>query len=169
MRRGICSRCNSLIELDEKESNFECPNCHERIFTDSAIKNYYRAVRTYDKKAEIALLGSTDYPLAFKNYSLLHELVEKDLGVLFNMAIAKLYCSNLHEIHLKEATDLILKGSDKVEIGQDNVKNLSDALIRVRKDAKKLVDAFKLVANESNYALNLYHQAFLQTDCGNVS
>lgn len=159
MSRGICSKCNSLIEIDPKESSLECPNCHEQIFTETAMKNFARAVTMYNKKGEVALLGSTNYPEAYKNYSQLLKLMEKDLGALINTTIARLYCSTLHEIHLKEATDILLNGSDKVEISQDNVAFLSDSLSRIRFDAKKLVDAFKQVKSESNYALNLYHQA----------
>ena len=68
MKRGICNKCESLIELDETESSIECPNCHERIFTETAVKNYYRAINTYNKKGEVALLGSTNYQYAYKNY-----------------------------------------------------------------------------------------------------
>lgn len=159
MQKAICPKCQSLIEIDETMTAFSCPNCHEQVFTDSAIKNLIRAVRVYKKKGETALLGSTNYKEAFKYYSLLYEIVPEDLETLMSLVVAKLYTSTLHEIHIKEATDILLKGSDLVEINPENVYNLSEALSKIRLDIKKIVESLKAVASVSNYALNLYRTA----------
>ncbi|MCQ2794089.1 MAG: hypothetical protein MJ207_01810 [Bacilli bacterium] len=162
MQKAICPKCQSVISIDEKMTAFTCPNCQEQVFTDSAIKHLAKTINAYKRRGEIALLGSSDYPKAFTLYSSLAKIVPEDLTVLLSVTISKLYCTNLHEIHIKEATDLLLKGSDKVEIGEKNASVLGEYLMRIREDINKAIEAFKLHANKSNYALNLYHTALKQ-------
>lgn len=159
MSKGICPKCQSLLEVKQNDSAFICPNCHEQILTESAIKMYERAVITYSRKGEAALLGSSNYEAAYKNYVMLLRLKENDLNALYNVVISRLYCSTLHKIYIQEATDILLKGSDKVEIGQDNISNLSTYLKKIRTSAKMIVDELSKHASESKYALNMYHVA----------
>lgn len=156
MRKGLCSKCNHLISVDENVNPFECPECHQQINALDAIKNYNRTANTYKRKAELCFMGSTNYPKAFENYSKLLELADDMLTVLTATSLSKLYCSDLHNIYIKEATDILIKGSDKVEVNNDNVKILSEFLKKFRNDCLLIITAFSARKTTSRYALNLY-------------
>lgn len=162
MKKAICSKCKSLIMVDQTVPTLKCPNCGEQILTETAIKYYYDTISAYRRKADIAFKQKADYETAFTSYDLLHQMVNDDLGILILLVLSKLRSSTMHSITIKEATDLLLKGSDTVEITYDNVNVLSDFFIRIREDAKIIVDAFKAQANKSQYALNQYHEALKQ-------
>ncbi|MCQ2792275.1 MAG: hypothetical protein MJ208_01995 [Bacilli bacterium] len=162
MRKAICHKCNSLIEIDESGSTTNCPNCKEQIFTDTVIKNYLKAVATYRRKADIAFSSQGDYPKAYKNYQQFYRLREDDLTALVSVAITQIRCSTINKITIKEATDFLLKGSDKIEINANNINILNDALTKMKNDAKRVVNTFNEVKDKSNYALSLYHEALKQ-------
>lgn len=159
MSKGICPKCQSLLTVNNNDSAFICPNCHEQILTTSAIKMYQRAIMAYSRKGEANLMGSSNYEAAYKNYVMLHRLKDDDLNVLYNVVISRIYCSTLHKLYIQEATDILLQGSDKVEIGQDNISSLSTYLTKIRTSSKLIVDELKKYASESQYALNMYHLA----------
>ena len=159
MIKAICPKCNSLILVNEKDNQIKCPNCQEEIFVSSAAKLFEKAVLTSKRKAEMCLVNKSDYEAAFTHYSMFLKLCENSLVALSGATIAKLFCSNLHRVTIKDATDILLKGSDKITISEDNAHELSEFLQKMRIDAYSIVDAFKQYKEESNYAYNLYLQA----------
>jgi len=159
MRKAICPKCNKLINVDEKMGLIECPECHEQIITTEGIKLYNRTVNLYKKKAEVAFLGSTEYEKAYENYSKLLSLADNVLTLLTATSLSRLYCSNLHNIYIKEATDLLLKGSDKVEINNDNVALLSEFLKKFKEDCLTIINSTARYKKDSKYSLNIYLKA----------
>lgn len=159
MKKAICNKCNKLIRVDEKQMLVECPECHEQINSEETIKQYNRTVNLYKKRAELAFLGSTDYPKAFDYYSKLLGYAENALTVLTAISLAKLYCSNLHNVTIKEATDILIKGSDKVEINNDNVKLLSEFLKKFKEDSLLIIKSLSNYKSKSKYSYNLYLKA----------
>lgn len=162
MKKGICDKCNSLISIDESAPMGNCPNCKAQIFTDTVIKNYMRVLSTYRRKADIAFTSQADYQAAYKNYKLYYNLLEENLAALVAVSIARIRCSTINNITIKEAIDFLIDGSDKVEITFENVNTLSDSLGKMKKDAKLIVDTFNEVKDLSNYSLKMYHDALEQ-------
>lgn len=162
MRKAICDKCNSLIAVDESTPMTNCPNCKAQIFTDTVIKNYMRVLSNYRRKADIAFTNQADYQTAYKNYKLYYNLLEENLAALVAVPIARIRCSTVHKITIKEAIDFLMDGSSKVEITFDNVNTLSESLVKMKNDAKLIVDTFNEVKEQSNYALSMYHDALEQ-------
>ncbi len=162
MKKAICDKCNSLIEIDESNSMVNCPKCNEQLFTDSVIKNYYSHLSMYRHKADSAFVNLADYELAYKNYKLYYNLNDADLGALLAVSISLIRCSNFKKITIKDAIDFTIEGSEKVEITFDNVNTLNESLGKMKKDVKLIVDTFNEVKDESLYALNMYQEAIKQ-------
>lgn len=162
MRKAICDKCNSLITIDESTPVGNCPNCKAQIFSDTVIKNYMRVLSNYRRKADIAFTNQADYQTAYKNYKLYYNLLEENLAALVAVSIARIRCSTINNITIKDAIDFLIDGSDKVEITFDNVNTLSDSLVKMKNDAKLVVDTFKEVRDLSNYSLKMYHEALEQ-------
>jgi len=159
MQKGICPKCNKLIHLDESQPMNECSECHQQIATIDSIKSYNRSVNFLKRKAEMAFLGSTEYKKSYEYYSKLLELVDNALTVLTATSLSKLYCSNLHNVHIKEATDILLKGSDKVEINNNNAKLLSEFLKKFKEDCLLIISSLSKYKSESKYSYNIYVKA----------
>jgi len=159
MVKGICPKCNSIIAIDPSSTNLECPNCHEHILTESAVKSFNRTYNVLKRKAELNMVNMTDYEAAYKNYKQLFAMENTILNNLCGVILSCLYCSNMHKITIREATNALLKGSENVTISKDNVTILSDFLTKVREDSKMIVNAFAAHKEESNYALRMYETA----------
>lgn len=159
MQKGICPKCSKLIHVDESQPMNECSECHQQIATIDSIKSYNRNVNFLKRKAEMTFLGSTEYKKSYEYYSKLLELVDNALTVLTATSLSKLYCSNLHNIHIKEATDILLKGSDKVEINNDNAKLLSEFLKKFKEDCLLIISSLSKYKSESKYSYNIYVKA----------
>lgn len=162
MRKAVCDKCNSLITIEESSPVTNCPHCKAQIFSDTVIKNYLRLLSIYRRKADIAFTNQADYQTAYKNYKLYYNLLDDNLAALVAVSIARIRCSTVKKITVKEAIDFLLDGSEKVEITYDNVATLSDSLTKMKNDAKLIVDTFNEVKSLSNYALSMYHDALEQ-------
>ena len=162
MKKAICDKCNSLISIDESAPTTNCPNCKAQIFTDTVRKNYLNALSNYRRKADLAFTSQADYVSAYKNYKLYYNLIDDNLAALVAVAIARIRCSTVSKIFIKEAIDFVIDGSEKVEITFENVNTLNDSLGKMKDDAKRIVDTFNEVKSLSNYALNMYHDALEQ-------
>ena len=162
MKKAICDKCNSVIIIDESDHITNCPNCKEQIFTIDAIKNFMKTVSNYRRKADLAFTSKGDYINAYRNYKSYYQLMDDNLAALMAVSISLIRCSTIKKITIKEASDFLLDGSDKVEVTYDNVNTLNDSLIKMKNDAKLVVDTFNEVKNLSNYSLNLYHEALEQ-------
>lgn len=159
MRKGICPKCNELIEVDENVNPYFCPKCHAQINSIDCIKTFNRTVNALKRKGEIAFAGSTEYQKAYEAYSNLLKLADDVLVVLTSTAISRLYCTDLHHIYIREATNILVNGSSKVEINNNNAKTLSEFLKKFREDCLLIITSFSTYKTQSKYALNLYHQA----------
>lgn len=159
MRKAICPKCEKLINIDENAGLIECPECHQQIIGMEAIKHFNRLANVYKRNAEVAFLGSTQYQKAYDNYSKLLTLAPNILNVLTGTSLSRLYCSDLHNIYIKEATDILLKGSDNVEIGEDNAKLLSEFLKKFKEDCLLIISSTSKYKSESKYSYNIYIKA----------
>lgn len=162
MKKAICDKCNSLISIDESASITNCPHCKEQIFTDTVIKNYMRTLSNYRRRADIAFTNQADYQTAYKNYRSYYNLLDDNLAALVAVSIARIRCSTVNKITIKDAIDFLMEGSDKVEITFDNVSTLSESFAKMKKDARLIVDTFNEVKDLSNYSLSMYHDALEQ-------
>ncbi|MCQ2796528.1 MAG: hypothetical protein MJ213_04460 [Bacilli bacterium] len=162
MKKAICDKCNSLITIDESAPVTNCPHCKAQIFSDTVIKNYMRVLSNYRRRADIAFTNQADYQTAYKNYRSYYNLLDDNLAALVAVSIARIRCSTIHKITIKEAIDFLMDGSDKVEITSENVSTLSESFTKMKNDAKLIVDTFNEVKDLSNYSLNMYHDALEQ-------
>ncbi|MCQ2787170.1 MAG: hypothetical protein MJ199_02080 [Bacilli bacterium] len=162
MKKAICDKCNSLIEIDESAPVTNCPNCKAQIFTDTVVKSYMRTLSNYRRRADIAFTNQADYQTAYKNYHSYYKLLDDNLAALVAVSIARIRCSTVNKITIKEAIDFIMDGSEKVEITFENINTLSESFTKMKKDAKLIVDTFNEVKDLSNYSLNMYHDALEQ-------
>lgn len=162
MRKAICDKCNTLITIDESSPTTNCPNCKAQIFTDTVTKNYLRTLSNFRRKADIAFTSQADYQTAYKNYRSYYKLLDDNLAALVAVSIARIRCTTVKNITIKEAIDFLVDGSDKVEITFDNINTLSESFVKMKNDAKLIVDTFNEVKDLSNYSLNMYHDALEQ-------